>query len=57
VADRRVAGDGVAPGALAVGLVAAQAAFAATFRGPRGRFWQRMTLTGLTLGSLALLTS
>jgi len=47
----------VAPGALAVGLVAAQAAFAATFRGPRERFWQRMTLTGLGLGSLALVTS
>jgi membrane protease YdiL (CAAX protease family) len=50
-------GDGVVPGALAVGLVAAQAAFAATFRGPRERFWQRMTMTGLSLGSLALLTS
>jgi membrane protease YdiL (CAAX protease family) len=45
------------PGALAVGLIAAQAAFAATFRGPRDRFWHRMTLTGLSLGSLALLTS
>ena len=45
------------PGALAVGLVAAQAGFAATFRGPRDRFWQRMTLTGLGLGSFALLTS
>ncbi|HLO35866.1 MAG TPA: CPBP family intramembrane glutamic endopeptidase, partial [Candidatus Deferrimicrobium sp.] len=32
-------------------------AFAATFRGPRQRFWQRMTGTGLALGSLALLTS
>jgi hypothetical protein len=32
-------------------------AFAATFRGPRPRFWQRMTLTGLALGSLALATS
>jgi membrane protease YdiL (CAAX protease family) len=42
---------------LAVGLIGAQAAFAATFRGPRDRFWQRMTLTGLSLGSLALLTS
>ena len=51
------AGRQVAPGALAVGLVAAQAAFAATFRGPRERFWQRMTLTGLALGSFALLTS
>ena len=47
----------VLPGALAVGLLAAQAAFAATFRGPRERFWHRMTLTGLSLGSLALLTS
>jgi membrane protease YdiL (CAAX protease family) len=37
--------------------VAAQAAFAATFRGPRDRFWQRMTLTGLSLGALALATS
>ena len=45
------------PGALGVGLVAAQAAFAATFRGPRQRFWTRMTRTGLGLGSLALATS
>ena len=42
---------------LAVGLVAATAAFAATFNGPRERFWQRMTMTGLVLGSWALLTS
>jgi membrane protease YdiL (CAAX protease family) len=47
----------VTRGALELGLVAAQTAFAATFRGPRERFWQRMTLTGLGLGSLALLTS
>jgi membrane protease YdiL (CAAX protease family) len=47
----------VLPGALVVGLVAAQAAFAATFRGPRERFWQRMTMTGLGLGALSLLTS
>jgi uncharacterized protein len=48
-----------APGgvALAVGLAAAGVAFTATFLGPRPRFWQRMTLTGLGLGSLALLTS
>ena len=39
----------------AFGLGLAQAAFAATFRGPRDRFWQRMTLTGLTLGGYALL--
>ncbi len=59
VAPRAAAlpGSGVAPGALGVGLLAAQAAFAATFRGPRDRFWHRMTLTGLSLGSLALLTS
>ena len=43
--------------ALAVGLAAAQTAFALTFRGPRPRFWQRMTLTGLSLGSLALAVS
>jgi membrane protease YdiL (CAAX protease family) len=47
----------VLPGALIGGLVAAQVGFAATFRGPRDRFWQRMTLTGAGLGALALLTS
>jgi membrane protease YdiL (CAAX protease family) len=48
-----------APGCLAlgIGLAAAQAAFALTFRGPRQQFWQRMTLTGLALGSYALATS
>ncbi|HEX6140643.1 MAG TPA: CPBP family intramembrane glutamic endopeptidase [Candidatus Limnocylindria bacterium] len=48
-----------APGrlALGIGLAAAQAAFALTFRGPRARFWQRMTLTGLGLGSYALAVS
>lgn len=40
---------------LSAGLGAAFGAFAATFRGPRARFWQRMTLTGLSLGSLSLL--
>jgi membrane protease YdiL (CAAX protease family) len=56
---RRDAPFAAAPGfrALAVGLVAAQAAFALTFRGPRPRFWQRMTLTGLGLGSYALAAS
>jgi membrane protease YdiL (CAAX protease family) len=43
--------------ALALGLVAASAAFTATFRGPRERFWSRMTWTGLTLGGLSLLLS
>jgi uncharacterized protein len=57
VADRSSAGRQIVPGALTVGLIAAQAAFAATFRGPRERFWQRMTLTGLSLGALALATS
>ena len=44
------------PGPLAVGfgLGAAQAAFAAAFRGPRDRFWQRMTITGLALGTYAV---
>lgn len=43
--------------ALAIGLAAAQTAFALTFRGPRPRFWRRMTLTGLGLGSFAVATS
>ncbi len=45
-------GAGLAP--LALWLGAAQACFAATFRGPRARFWDRMTLTGLVLGGYAL---
>lgn len=44
-------------GQLALGLTAAQAAFAATFRGPRREFWDRMTVTGLTLGGFALLAN
>jgi membrane protease YdiL (CAAX protease family) len=47
----------VAGWALAVGLVAAQAALAATFRGPRDQFWRRMTVTGEALGTLALVAS
>ncbi len=39
---------------LLVGLALAYAAFALTFRGPRKLFWQRMTKTGLVLGSFAL---
>jgi len=39
---------------VAVGLALAFIFFAGTFRGPRTRFWQRMTGTGLALGSLAL---
>jgi CAAX protease family protein len=42
------------PVGLAIALVVAQASFAATFRGPRARFWSRMTMTGLTLGGYAL---
>jgi membrane protease YdiL (CAAX protease family) len=41
---------------LAVALPAAYGAFALTFRGPRDRFWQRMTTTGLSLGTLALVS-
>jgi membrane protease YdiL (CAAX protease family) len=41
---------------LLAGLGAAYGAFALTFRGPRPAFWQRMTATGLTLGTLALAT-
>jgi membrane protease YdiL (CAAX protease family) len=40
--------------ALLGGLAAAQVAFALTFGGPRRSFWQRMTMTGLVLGGLAL---
>lgn len=43
--------------ALAVGLAAAATAFTATFRGPRERFWSRMTWSGVALGGLALLSS
>jgi len=39
---------------LALGIGAAFAAFGLTFRGPRPRFWDRMTTTGLVLGGLAL---
>jgi membrane protease YdiL (CAAX protease family) len=55
--ERDSALDGPGAIALAVAFAAAGGAFTSTFRGPRGRFWSRMTLTGLGLGSLALLTS
>jgi uncharacterized protein len=42
---------------LVLGLVLAQACFAAVFRGPRDRFWQRMTVTGAVLGGYALVAS
>jgi membrane protease YdiL (CAAX protease family) len=37
------------------GLAVAFVSLGRTFRGPRARFWPRMTWTGLTLGSLALM--
>ena len=40
--------------ALGVALAIAAALFGATFRGPRPKFWERMTVTGLALGGLAL---
>ncbi|KAF0106381.1 MAG: CAAX amino terminal protease family [Anaerolineaceae bacterium] len=39
---------------LALGAGLAFGLFALTFRGPRKRFWERMTGTGVVLGSLAL---
>ena len=38
----------------ALATAGAYGAFAATFRGPRDRFWPRMTRTGACLGTLAL---
>jgi membrane protease YdiL (CAAX protease family) len=38
------------------GLAAAYVLFGMTFRGPKKEFWNRMTTTGLTLGSIALLS-
>lgn len=42
------------PALTAASVAVAYGAFAAVFRGPRARFWQRMTRTGLGLGALAL---
>ena len=39
---------------LRASLAGAYGAFAFTFRGPKERFWQRMTITGLSLGTLAV---
>jgi uncharacterized protein len=41
---------------LGFGLGLAFVLFGVTFRGPRRRFWQQMTRTGLLLGGLALAT-
>jgi membrane protease YdiL (CAAX protease family) len=43
----------VGPGTAAA-MVVAQGAIAASFRGPRDRFWSRMTWTGFALGLMAL---
>jgi len=37
-----------------LGLLIAYPAFTLTFRGPRARFWDRMTTTGAILGTLAI---
>ena len=41
---------------LGFGAALAAGLFMLTFRGPRSRFWDRMTGTGITLGGLALST-
>ena len=41
---------------LGFGAALASGLFMLTFRGPRARFWDRMTVTGLSLGTLALAT-
>lgn len=41
-------------GTAIAGLGVAYVAFALTFRGPRSRFWERMTVTGALLGAMAL---
>ena len=38
----------------AIGLAMAFGSFGLTFRGPRAKFWERMTLTGFLLGTMAL---
>jgi CAAX protease family protein len=37
-----------------IGLAMAFGLFGLTFRGPRAKFWERMTLTGFLLGTMAL---
>jgi membrane protease YdiL (CAAX protease family) len=39
---------------VAIGLAMAFGLFGLTFRGPRAKFWERMTLTGFLLGTMAL---
>ncbi len=40
--------------ATSIGLALAFGLFGLAFRGPRAKFWERMTLTGLVLGNMAL---
>jgi len=47
---------GLKTGRPTLGLALAYGLFALTFRGPRQRFWQRMTATGVILGGLAMAT-
>jgi hypothetical protein len=44
------------PAVTAASLAVGYASFASTFLGPREKFWQRMTRTGLMLGGAALAT-
>jgi len=39
---------------VAIGLAMAFGLFGLTFRGPRAKFWERMTVTGFVLGTMAL---
>ena len=50
-------GGGLLEAAALIGLVAAVPLIAAPFRGPRDRFWSRMTLAGLALGGWAVLAN
>ena len=51
---RRAADPGKQALWAAGGTAAAYVAFWATFRGPRRRFWQRMTRTGVVLGAISV---
>ncbi len=48
---------GRTPLSLLIAVIIAEAAIATTFRGPRDRFWTRMTRTGAGLGAMALTRS
>ncbi|MDQ3880116.1 MAG: CPBP family intramembrane metalloprotease, partial [Chloroflexota bacterium] len=51
----RVRALGRQDAAAATGVAVAAVGFARAFRGARGRFWNRMTLTGAVLGTIAVL--